>query len=121
MWTNFFRAGGFGMYPTLFFGLFLIASCVLYAIRPNPRQARLAITLGILTFAAGLLGAFSGMATSAHFIPQVPKNDQLEILALGFGESLHDVVLALIIVVLGGLIASVGALRSSPASTAKVG
>lgn len=116
MWKDFFRAGGFGMYPTLLLGLFLVASCVLYAIRPDARRARLALTLGVTTFAAGLLGAFSGMATSAHFIPQVPKNEQVEILALGFAESLHDVVLALMIVVVGGLIASVGALRSSPSA-----
>jgi hypothetical protein len=111
MWKDFFKAGGFGMYPTLVFGLLLLAACVLYAMRPNARQARLAIALGIVTFAAGLLGAFSGMATSAHFIPLVPKGDQVEVLALGFAESLHDVVLALMIIVLGGLIATVGAFR----------
>jgi len=99
------------MYPTLVFGLLLVAACASYAMRPDPRHARLAVTLGIVTLAAGLLGAFSGMATSAHFIPQVPKGEQVEVLALGFAESLHDVVLALMIVVLGGLVASVGALR----------
>ncbi len=117
MWTELWRAGGFGMYPTLGVGLFLVTVCVLYAQRPDPRRARLALTLGLTTFAVGLLGAASGIATSAHFLPAVPKSEQLEILALGIGESLHDVVLALIIVVLGGVIASVGALRSAPSSS----
>lgn len=116
MWNDFFRAGGFGMYPTLALGLFLLAACVLYAIRPNPKRARVALALGGSTVASGLLGAFMGMATTAHYIPQVQKSDQLEILALGFGESIHNVVLALLVVVLGCLVATVGTLRSATAT-----
>jgi hypothetical protein len=86
---------------------------VLYVLRPQPKVARLALTLGIVTFAAGLLGAFVGICNSAHYLPQVDHGNQLEILALGCEESLHDVVLSLILIVLSGLIASVGTLRSS--------
>ncbi len=64
------------MYPTAAFGFALIATCVLYALRPQQKLARLALMLGILTLAAGLLGAASGIATSAHFLSQVPKADQ---------------------------------------------
>jgi hypothetical protein len=114
--SSFFIAGGWAMYPTAIFGFLLIAACVLHMLRPEPKRARLALTLGIVTFASGLLGTFVGMCTSAHFIPQVPKAEQLEILALGCEESLHNVVLALVLVVLGGLLASVGALRQANGS-----
>ncbi|MBK8212752.1 MAG: hypothetical protein IPK71_03305 [Myxococcales bacterium] len=111
--SEFFKNGGYGMFPTLVVGLFLLATAVLYAVRPSGRRARVALVLGTVTLASGLLGASAGMATTAHFIPQVPKGDQLEILAVGFGESIHNVVLALVVVVLAGLVASVGALRAS--------
>lgn len=113
MWKDFFVAGGFGMYPVSIFGFLLVAACVLYAIRPDRRAARLALTLGLLTFASGLLGMFTGMCNSALYIPQVAKPEQLEILALGFQESMHNVVLSLILVNVAGLVAAVGAWRSN--------
>lgn len=111
--SEFFKDGGYAMFPTLAVGLLLLAMAVLYAVRPSGRRARVALVLGTVTLASGLLGAAAGMATTAHFIPKVPKSDQLEILAVGFAESIHNVVLALVVVVLAGLVASVGALRAS--------
>lgn len=116
--SDYFIAGGIGMYPTALFGLLLLAACVLHVLGPEPRRARLALTLGVVTFASGLLGTFVGMCTSARFIPQVPKADQLQILALGCEESLHNVVLALLLVVVAGLLASVGALRQTNGAAA---
>ncbi|HSQ63289.1 MAG TPA: hypothetical protein VLM85_08735 [Polyangiaceae bacterium] len=118
MWSNFYAAGGWGMYPTSLFGFFLIAAAVLYALRPGPRSARVALTLGGVTFASGLLGTFVGFCNSMHYIPQVAAQKQVEILALGCEESLHVTVLALILVVLAGLVAGVGAARSSNAPVA---
>jgi hypothetical protein len=122
--SDYFIAGGIGMYPTALFGLLLLAACVLHALRPEPTRARLGLTLGIVTFASGLLGTSLGLCMSARFISQVPKSEQLQILALGCEESLHNVVLALLLVVLGGLLASVGALRQTngvAAQAARVG
>jgi hypothetical protein len=113
MWSNFYAAGGWGMYPVSVFGFLMIAASVLYAIRPQPRTARLVLTLGLVTFAAGLLGAFTGVCNSFHYIPQVEHGKQLEIMALGCEESLHDVVLALMICVLGGLVTAAGTVRRS--------
>lgn len=113
MWSNFFAAGGWGMYPTSLFGFFLIAAAVLYALRPAPRSGRLTMTLAATTFASGLLGTFVGMGQSMHYIPRVEIGKQVEILALGCEESLHVVVLSLMLVVLAGLIASAGVLRTA--------
>jgi hypothetical protein len=111
--SEFFKDGGWGMFPTLGIGLLLLAASVLYAVRPSAKRARVGLVLGLVTLASGMLGASVGLATSARFIPKVAKADQLEILAQGFAESIHNVVLALIVVVLAGLVASVGAARSA--------
>jgi hypothetical protein len=96
MLSSFFVAGGYAMYPTAIFGFLFIAACVLHVLRPEPRRARLAVMLGIVTFAMGLLGTFVGICTSAHYIPQVAKGEQLEIFVLGCEESLHNIVLAIV-------------------------
>src|SRR5262249_51774994 len=111
MWSNFFTAGGWGMYPTMLFGFLLLATTVLHALRPEPRFQRLTGTLGVMTFVSGLLGSIVGICNSAHYLEQVPPADQLKVFALGCEESLHNLVLALIIIQLAALVAAAGTLR----------
>lgn len=112
MWSNFFAAGGWGMYPVSIFGFLLIAASVLYALRPQQKTSRLVLIFGLVTFAAGLLGTATGLCTTFLYLEQVEKAKQLEIMALGCEESLHNTVLALILVVISGLIAAGGTLRT---------
>ena len=118
MWSNFYAAGGWGMHPVSIFGFLMIAASVLFAIRPQPRLQRLAVTLGFVTFGWGLLGTAAGICLSAHYIQQVEPAKQLVVLSLGVEESLHNVVLALILVIMGGLVTAIGTLRSSNATVA---
>jgi hypothetical protein len=111
MWSNFFAAGGWGMYPTMLFGFFLLATTVLHALRPEPRFQRLTSALGVATFASGLLGSIVGICNSAHYLDQVAPQDQLKVFALGCEESLHNLVLALIIILLGTIITAASAVR----------
>ena len=111
MWSNFFEAGGWGMYPTMVFGFLLLATVVLHALRPEPRFQRLVNALGAGTFASGLLGSVVGICNSAHYIGQVPREDQLRALAAGCEESLHNLVLALIIILLATMITAGSAVR----------
>lgn len=113
MWSNFFAAGGWGMYPVSIFGFLLVAASVLYAIRPQSQTLRLVAIMGLVTFAAGLLGTFTGVCTTFHFIQEVEHAKQFEIAALGCEESLHNLVLALIICVLGGLVTAAGTIRKT--------
>jgi len=105
---DFFLAGGYGMYAVSAFGFALVGASVLYALRPGPRFQRLVLVLGIATFMTGLLGTASGISLSAHYIHQVAAEKQLGIFAMGIDESLHNVVLALILVVLASTIFAVG-------------
>lgn len=112
MWSNFWAAGGWGMYPVAVFGFLLVAGGVLYAIRPGRKLGRLLLIFGMLTFGAGLLGTFTGMCNTFHYLEHVAPGEQLGIMAMGLEESLHNAVLSLILVVLSGLGAAVGTLRA---------
>lgn len=112
MWSTFFHDGGWGMYPTTVFGFLLIAAGVLYVLRPERRWLPLVSSLGFVTLASGMLGTAVGVAKSFHYLPEVERARQVEIAALGCAESLNNLVLALIIVVVGGLVVSLASLRA---------
>ena len=114
MWTSFYRDGGWGMHPTSLFGLLLLAVSALNAFRPGERLSQLVGALGILTFAAGLLGTCVGLCKTFLYIGELPVAEQLQTMALGCQESLHCVILALILIVLAGLV-TIGGLLRKPA------
>lgn len=118
MWSTFFHDGGWGMYPTSVFGFLLMGAVGLSLLRPERRWIPLVASLAVATFGAGLLGTSVGIVKSFHYLPEVPKADQLTIATLGCAESLNNLVLALIIVVLASLLASLAALRAGFASPA---
>ncbi len=111
MWSNFFAAGGWGMYPTMIFGFLLLATVALDAFRKGPRSPHVAGVLTILVLCSGLLGTAVGICSTAHYLDKVPQAEQLQTFAFGIEESLHNLVLALMIVIICGLIALVGVLR----------
>lgn len=104
MWSNFFTAGGFGMYPTLVFGFLLLAAIGLHALRREARYERIVFAFAILTVASGVLGTAIGVCNTARFLEKVAAAEQLQVFALGIEESLHNLVLAMIIVILAGLV-----------------
>jgi hypothetical protein len=108
----FYEAGGWGMHPVAIFGFLLVAASVLYLLRPEAKFRQLVTTLGMITFASGLLGTVTGIRNSARYLEQVEPAKQLQIFALGIEESLHVVILSLVIVIIAGLLAAVGTLRA---------
>ena len=70
-----------------------------------------------LTVASGVLGTVTGLASTVHYAKTVPAEDQLMTLAMGGEESLHNMVLAMILFVLGGLLAGIAGFRSAKART----
>lgn len=105
-----FHEGGWGMIPTTVFGLLMVAASVRYALSPERRFVPLQISLGILTLAGGGLGFVTGMIKSFGAMSQV-EPDKRWIWMLGTGESLNNLALALLLVTLGAIASSVGALR----------
>ncbi len=113
MLVEFFVAGGFAMVPTLVFGFLLVTAATLYALRREARMARLSLHLGFLTTATGLLGTFTGLCVTFRYVVSVDPVQQLGILALGMEESLHNIILALLLVVLAVALTAVGQLRTT--------
>ncbi len=105
------------MYLVVIFGFFAVAASVLYALRPHRRTLRVALGTGALTLASGLLGTFVGLGETFRYVGKVEVAKQLQIAALGCEESLHNAVLALVLLVLGGVIMTVGTARA-PAESA---
>lgn len=113
---TFFTQGGWGMYPTALFGFFMVLAAVLFLIRPERRTLLLVGSTGVTALASGMLSFATGLLNTFRYLESVAPEDQLLIAALGTAESLHNVVLALILIVVSSLIASVGVLRSSRTS-----
>ncbi len=112
MLRDYFIAGGWGMYPTVVFGFVLLASAALYAIRVEERYARASLLFALVTVWSGWLGCATGVVTTIRAVlGQVPPPQQFAVWIEGCEESLHNLVLALIIVIPSALVASVGVFR----------
>jgi hypothetical protein len=79
---------------------------------PEPRYLAAIVGLGATTGAAGLLGTCTGVMNTLRFAVTVPKEEQFTVVALGCKESLHVMMLGLILLVVAGLFASIGAVRA---------
>lgn len=117
MWANFFRDGGFGMYPTLVFGFILVAASVLYLLRPERRHLTTLACLGVCTFGSGVLGMSVGIVTTMRYVQGVEAGEQVRMAALGVAEATSNLILALLIIVPSAILASIGAVRAARAVT----
>lgn len=113
-----FHLGGWGMYPTLVFGLLMLAASTRYAISPERRFVPLQVSLGIMTLMGGSLGFVTGLIKTFTSMAEVKPDDRW-FWMLGVGESLNCLGLALMLLVLASLASSVGALRIARAIPAR--
>jgi hypothetical protein len=98
------------MYPTLVFGILMLAAALAYARKPEARFIPLQVSLGTLTLAGGALGFSTGLLRALGGIRNMEETAR-SIWLLGLGEALNNLVLALMLIVFAALIASVGTLR----------
>jgi hypothetical protein len=102
------------MYPTTIIGLLLLFAAVRYAMRPESGRLLVVVSLGVMTFLSGCLGFVTGLirtlavATSGKLPEPVGT-----ITAGGLGESLNNIGLALVLLVLASIATTIGALRAS--------
>lgn len=111
--SDFFVAGGWGMYPTLLAGLALLATSIVYARRPERRYVPLMASLGIFTLIAGGLGFITGLMACLSRYGGPSAGHEPTLITFGIQEALHNIVLALLLSMLAALFASVGAWRLS--------
>lgn len=113
----FFTEGGFGMYPTLVFGFALVASAVMSI--PQPHRRWLTFVFGALTFASGVLGTSMGLINTMRYVAKAPAAEQLSFSAVGIAESMNNMVLSMILVIIALLISAVAAFKHAPAAAQK--
>jgi hypothetical protein len=103
-----FHEGGWGMFPTLFFGAVALAAAAVYAIRPERRFVPLVVSTSLLTMVSGLLGFVRGVSASFQHVTDATDR---AVAMIGVGESAQNVTLALIFIGLVLVAITVGALR----------
>lgn len=111
--SNFFRDGGFGMYPTALFGFLLVAAAVVLALRPERRFVALPVALGVATVTSAVLGTAMGIINTLRFAAAQPPAEQGKLVQLGCAESLNVVVLGFILATLAALLAAIAAVRAA--------
>ena len=105
-----FRNGGFGMYPTALFGLLMLAVAARYAVRPESRWIPLQIALGVVTLSVGAASFMTGLITTTKHLEAT--GDRAGVIgAVGFGESLNNIALALVLVAMAAMATTVGVAR----------
>jgi hypothetical protein len=105
-----FHDGGWGMYPTLFFGLLALGVAALYAVRPDRRFVPLVVSTSLLTLVSGVLGFMRGVSASFQHVTEATDRT---LAMVGVGESAHNVTLALIFVALVLCATTVGSFRTA--------
>jgi hypothetical protein len=113
-----FRLGGIGMIPTAFFGVLLVGAALRYASKPEARWIPLQVALAVLTLAMGGLGFVMGLVKTTTNLGGLQPPIAVKIAAIGFGESLCNVGLALALLTLAAMAACVGAARKTASTHA---
>jgi hypothetical protein len=111
MFSTFFAEGGWPMYWIAGFGFLTVATSIFYALGLDARMAHLVLMLGVVTLSSGIFGTALGICLSCRYIAHVPHEKQLEVLAAGCDESLHDILFSMIFVALGAMVVLLGVLR----------
>lgn len=110
--SDFFKMGGWGMFPTALFGVLLLGVACAYAVKPDRRWTPLLLATSLMTLLAGGLGFVTGlMATTLNGVPSADPGNRMLFSLVGFGESLANVALALGLCALATLVGMVGAAR----------
>jgi hypothetical protein len=108
-----FHDGGWGMYPTLVFGILLLGVAVNYAVSPERRLVPLLVALNVATLVSGALGFVSGVIVTANALSSEGITQPTNISFFGVGEALNNVAFALLLVMVGTMASTVGAWKLS--------
>jgi len=104
-----FRDGGWGMAPTLLFGLMLLAASIRFARAPESRLVPLLVALNWLTITAGSLGFISGVITLCGPLSGAGIVEPGRIAFEGIAESLYNVAFAMLFAMVAAAAATTGA------------
>jgi len=109
---DFFRAGGFNMFPLTFFGIAMLVTGVQFARNADPHRLALIRALTVTIAFCTIIGVAAGLASTAKFVatPEGQK-EPLSFLLLGFAETMTNVMLGGSFAVLTWILVAVGVRR----------
>ncbi|HEY5947184.1 MAG TPA: hypothetical protein VIV40_16890 [Kofleriaceae bacterium] len=109
---DFFRAGGFNMFPLTVFGIALLVTGIKFAKNADPQRLSLIRALTTTIAFCTIIGVAAGLASTAKFVatPEGQK-EPLQYLLLGFAETMTNVILGGSFVVLTWILVAVGVRR----------
>jgi len=116
--TDAFHLGGWGMYPTTLFGIVLVLAAARFAIGPDARRMAVVRGLAFLTFLSGCLGFVTGTIRTFTSLGGLDTKDAPAVALIGVGESLTNVGLSLVVLVLAWIAVTIGRSRSATAELA---
>src|SRR6478735_7677487 len=105
-----FRDGGGGTYPTAIAGLLLLAVAARYAIKPENRLIPLQIALAVMTLSMGSASFVAGLIATSNGLSSRLEHPGI-IGALGFGESLNNLAIALGLIAIASVATTIGTAR----------
>lgn len=113
MWGNFFQSGGPAMYVITLFGFFMVLTACLYLLRPEAQFVPMVVTTGCLTIVSGFLGAATGLMYLFRYVQHVDPQEALNVITQGCAEAVTNIILALILANVAGLIMLGGVIRKA--------
>jgi hypothetical protein len=109
---DFFRAGGFNMFPLTIFGIAMLIVGIKFAFNADPQRLALIRALTTTTVFCMIVGVASGLASTAKYVVHHPDEQQWWLSLLqGFAETMTNVILGGSFVVLTWIMVSVGVRR----------
>ncbi len=110
--------GGFGMLPTLLFGLALLAVSARFARAPSRKLVPLLVALNWLTITAGALGFITGVITVCGPLSAEGVTDTSRIAFEGVGESLYNLAFAMLLAMVAAIGTTYGSWKMARGSEA---
>jgi hypothetical protein len=110
---DFFRAGGFAMFPLLVLGIALLVTGIKFARNADPQRLSLIRALTTTIVFAMIIGVAAGLASTAKYVVTEPDGqlEPLRALLTGFAETMTNVILGGAFVVLTWILVAVGVRR----------
>jgi hypothetical protein len=109
---DFFRAGGFNMFPLAVIGIALLVTGIKFAIHADPQRLSMIRALTTTITFSMIVGVCVGLASTAKFVVNHPDEPQWWLFLLqGFAETMTNVMLGGSFAVLTWILVAVGVRR----------
>jgi hypothetical protein len=110
---DFFRAGGFNMFPLTVFGIAMLITGIKFARNADAHRLSLIRALTVTITFCIIIGVAAGLASTAKFVVERPEAqaEPYKFLLMGFAETMTNVMLGGSFVVLTWILVAFGVRR----------